>query len=283
VSDTPHPTLRIRWLGMHLRRLREEAGMTLKEASDVMERSLSSLSKIETGRNTVRTRDLRVILDAYRLEDEELRVSLLALLRDSRKTGWWEEHGKVLSEPFQDFLSLEGDAATIRNHETTVIPGLLQVEEYTRALLIGAITPAEIIDDLVAVRMARQAVLSRKPAPWLWAIIGEAALHQVVGGPVVMRAQLEHLLDASKENNVTIQVLPFSAGAHAGIDGPFLILEFPEYSNWTVGYVGSLAGSLYVEHENAMRRFSMVFDHLRASALSEADSRVLIQRAAEAL
>jgi transcriptional regulator with XRE-family HTH domain len=284
MPDIAHPTLRLRRLGMHLRRLREDAGMTLDEASKRMERSLSSLSKIETGRNLVRVRDLRIILDTYGLADDELRESLLALLRDAGKRGWWQRHGDLLTPASQDFLSLEADAAAARNFETLLIPGLLQTADYARTVIQADPTaPNSIVDELVDVRAARQAILTQPDPMELWAIVSEAALWHQIGGSGIMRDQLRHLMEASELDNITLQVLPYSAGAHAGLNGPFVMLDFPEYANWSIVYIGNLAGSLYLEQEEEIRRFTLVFNHLRASALPETDSRTLINRMAKDL
>lgn len=283
MPDTAHPTLRVRRLGMHLRQLRETAGLTLEEASARLQRSLSSLSKIETGRNTLRARDLRVILDLYGLEDDRLREILFTLLADARKRGWWQEYGGVLSAASQDFLSLEADAAGMKVFETTLIPGLLQTEDYTRATVrADPSLPGREVEDRVAIRKARQSLLEKPEQFNLWAIITESVLWQQMGGQDIMRAQLRHLTEVARLDNVTLQVLPYSAGAHAGMDGPFAIMEFPEYDNWNIVYVGNLAGSVYLEQESDICRFSIVFDHLRASSLSVDDSVKMIERLAEA-
>lgn len=284
MPDASHPTLRVRRLGMHLRHLREQAGLTLEEASARMERSLSSLSKIETGKNIVRARDLRVILDIYGVEDDRLRETLFALLGDARKRGWWQEYSGVLSASSQDFLSLEAGAGAIRVFETILIPGLLQTEDYARAIIQASpLMPSHAAEDFIAVRKARQSIFARTQPVQLWAIVAEAALWQEVGGRDVMRAQLRRLAEVSQFDGVTLQVLPYSAGAHAGVDGPFIVLEFPEYDNWNLVYVGNLAGNLYLEQEGDIHRFNMVFDHLRASAHSATDSIALLERVTEAL
>jgi transcriptional regulator with XRE-family HTH domain len=284
MPDIAHPTVRVRRLGMHLRHLREAAGLTLEEASVRMERSVSSLSKLETGRNIIRARDLRVILDLYGLKDERLRETLFALLADARKRGWWQGYGGVLSAASQDFLSLEADAGAMRVFETILIPGLLQTEDYIRAI-IGAdpLLPGREVEDRVSIRKARQSLLDRQEPFKLWAIIAESALWQQMGGPDVMRAQLRYLVEIANLDNVTLQVLPYTAGAHAGVDGPFAVLEFPEYDNWNIVYVGNLAGSVYLEQEEDIHRINMVFDHLRASSLPVGESLRTIKRVAEAL
>lgn len=286
MPDVPSPTVRLRRLGLHLRRLREQAGLTLDEASGRMERSLSSLSKIENGRVRIQPRDLRVILDAYALDDERTRDALLTLARDARKRGWWQQFGDVLGAAYLDYISLEADAVAARTFETILIPGLLQTEDYARQI-VGAVPPApgtsRDIDQLVTVRMARQQVLYRNEPLQLWTIIGEAALRQVIGDREIMLAQLQRLKDVAALDNVTVQVLPYTAGTHAGVDGPFTILEFPEFGDLDVVHVGNLTGAIYLENEDEVRRYNLVYDHLRASALAPAESLILIDQAIDSM
>lgn len=283
MPDLPSSTVRLRRLGAYLRRLREEAGLTLEDASAKMERSPSSLSKIETGKVRVPPRDLHAILNAYSFDDERVRESLIKLARDARRRGWWQQYSEVLDPASEDFLSLEADAYAVRAFETILIPGLLQTSDYTRALHAaapGSGSP-EDIDRFLTTRSIRQEILFRPDPVQLWTIIGEAALRQRVGGPEVMRDQLKHLLRAAELDNITLQVLPFEVGAHAGVNGPFVILEFPDLSEWDVISVGTLGGTLYLEDEADIRRVTSVFDHLQASALPEEESLEVIRQISE--
>lgn len=277
------PTVRLRQLGRQLRKLRESSGMTLDEAGRRLERTPSSLSKIETGRVAVRVRDLRVILDIYGLEDETRRNVLLALARDARKRGWWQNYGDVLSWAYQEFISLEAEAAAVRAYETILIPGLLQTEDYARAIHEAVPPPGgdRDVDRLVAVRRERQEVLSSERALELWAILDEAVLHRQFGGRDVMQAQLARLLEAAEADNVTVQVVPFSVGGHAGINGPFTILEFLELADLDVILVENLTSGLYLEDEGDIRRYNVVFNHLRRAALPAAESAALIHQVAK--
>ncbi|MEV6983129.1 helix-turn-helix transcriptional regulator [Sphaerisporangium sp. NPDC051017] len=278
-------TVRLRRLGAQLRRLREAQGLTLEEAGERMERSLSSLSKIETGRVAVRVRDLRVILDFYQVSDEKQYEWLIGLARDARKRGWWQQYDDVLSAAYQDFISLESDAAAVRTFETILIPGLLQTVDYARAVIEAVPAPRsrQDIGQLAKVRVERQEVLAREVPLQLWAIVDEAALHRHIGGRDTMRGQLHRLVEAARMEHVTLQVLPYTAGAHAGINGPFTILEFAEKSEPDVVLVENLTSGLYLEQEVDTRRFDQAFDHLRASALPIADSISLIERVIEDL
>jgi hypothetical protein len=170
-----------------------------------------------------------------------------------------------------------------RTFETILIPGLLQTEDYAREI-VGSVPPApgtsRDVDQLLAVRMARQDVLTGSHPLQLWAVIGEAALRHRIGGRDGMRSQLRKLVEVAALDHVTVQVLPFAAGTHAGVDGPFTVLEFPLFGDLDVVHVGNLTGALYLESEAEIRRYNLVFDHLRASGYPEADSLRLIAQVA---
>ncbi|MGH3343644.1 MAG: helix-turn-helix domain-containing protein [Carbonactinosporaceae bacterium] len=270
-------------MGAELRRLRERAGLTGDEVGEHLECHGSKISRIETGRSGVRRRDLRDMLDLYGVADEAERAALLSLARDSRKKGWWHTYGKVISDRYTDFIGLENDAASVRAYESQLIHGLLQTESYARAVVSyapGRETAGEI-EAYVAVRMARQKRLTESESFHLWVVLGESAIRQRVGGPQVMREQLEHLSETAQLSNVTVQVLPFAAGAHAGMDGPFIILAFPELASPDVVYVDNLTSGLYVEEDEEVKWYNLAFDHLRAAALSPKDSVEVIGRVAE--
>ncbi len=280
------PTVRLRKLGTELHRLRESAGMTLQEASELLERSVASISNIENGQVRIPVRDLRVILDAYGVTEERKREGLLALARDGNKKGWWQSYSDVLSDVYADLISLEAEVASVRTFEMGLVPGLLQTEDYTRAVFQANRLTAgsQDIERLVGVRMARQRVLTREESPLrLWAVVGEAALRQRLGGPKVLRAQLHRLVEVAELDNVTVQVLPFTAEVHPSVEGAFTILTFPEPTDLDVVHLESLTSSLYVEHEADVGRYSLAFEHLQAAALDTVDSRRLIRDMANEL
>ncbi|MEV7965779.1 helix-turn-helix transcriptional regulator [Sphaerisporangium sp. NPDC088356] len=280
MANASIPTVRSRRLGRTLRRFREERSLTLEEAGALMERSVSSLSKIENGRVRIPSRDIRVILDVYGVVDERIRETLVDLARDSHKRGWWRGYGDVLSWAYLDFISLEADAAAVRNFEIILIPGLLQTADYARAIMdaLPASCGRQDIEQLVDVRIKRQQVLYGASPLHLWAIVDEAALHRHFGGRETMRAQLHALVEAARLENVTVQVLPFGGGAYSAVDGAFTILEFSEISDLDVVLVENLTSGLYMEEDEEVRQYNVVFDHLRASALSVPDSLALIEQ-----
>ncbi|MCI2416214.1 DUF5753 domain-containing protein [Saccharopolyspora sp. K220] len=208
---------------------------------------------------------------------------LLELAKQAKKKGWWHPYTKVMSDWFEVYIGLESEAAAVQNFEIDLIPGLLQTEEYARAI-IRSWAPDEPDDDneqRTQLRKARQSRLIDEAEPLkFWAIISEAAISQQVGGADVMRNQLKHLVSASKLPNVTVQVLPFRAGAHASLGTGFSMLSFPDLIDPDVVYLEFLTGSLYLEEAEEIERYTLNFDHLRATALDPRDSTKLLTKVA---
>jgi transcriptional regulator with XRE-family HTH domain len=279
-----NPTLRGRRLAVELMRRREASGLSREEAARRLEWSTSTIFRIETGRNRPQPGNVRVLLDLYGVTGAE-RDGLIQLAREARQPGWWHSFRDVLPNPYEVYIGLEGGAASIRNFEPVVVPGLLQTEEYARAMFKGG--PRELdrddIERRVEVRLARQQILTRDDRPRLWAVIDEAVIHRLVGDPAVMRAQLGHLIDTAEQGKTTVQVVPYRAGAHAGTTGPFVILDFPEPADPSVVYVETLAGDIYLEERADVNRYTIAFDRLLAAALHPDDSVRLLQQAAAAM
>jgi transcriptional regulator with XRE-family HTH domain len=279
-----NPTLRGRRLAVELMRRREASGLSREEAARRLEWSTSTIFRIETGRSRPQPGNVRVLLDLYGVTGSE-RDGLIQLAREARQPGWWHSFRDVLPNPYEVYIGLEGGAASIRNFEPVVVPGLLQTEDYARAMFKGG--PRELerdeIERRVEVRLARQQILTRGDRPRLWAVIDEAVIHRLVGDPAVMRAQLGHLIDTSEQGKTTVQVVPFRAGAHAGTTGPFVILDFPEPTDPAVVYVETLAGDIYLEERADVNRYTIAFDRLLAAALHPDDSVRLIQQVAAAM
>jgi transcriptional regulator with XRE-family HTH domain len=279
-----NPTLRGRRLAVELMRRREASGLSREEAARRLEWSTSTIFRIETGRSRPQPGNVRVLLDLYGVTGSE-RDGLIQLAREARQPGWWHSFRDVLPNPYEVYIGLEGGAASIRNFEPVVVPGLLQTEDYARATFKGG--PRELerdeIERRVEVRRARQQILTRADRPRLWAVIDEAVIHRLVGDPAVMRAQLGHLIDTAEQGKTTVQVVPFRAGAHAGTTGPFVILDFPEPTDPAVVYVETLAGDIYLEERADVNRYTIAFDRLLAAALHPDDSVRLIQQVAAAM
>ncbi|MGH3763359.1 helix-turn-helix domain-containing protein [Actinophytocola sp.] len=281
MARSPSPTVRRRRLAAELRRLREAAELTIDEVGEKLECSASKISRIETGHVGVTPRDVRDMLEVYGIEDDK-REALVQLSREARKKGWWHAYNEVFTGAF---VGLESDAASLHTHQALLVPGLLQTEGYTRAV-IRAIRPDAAEADVerrVAARVTRQKLLTDPNPPEYWAVIDEAVLHRTVGGPGIMHNQLRHLLDLAALPHVTLQVVPFEAGAHAGMECPFLILGFPELADPDVVYVEYTTSGVYLEQPSDVHRYTLMFDHLRAAALKPDDTLVMVEQAADRL
>ncbi|MDT4989032.1 MAG: hypothetical protein QOI74_3126 [Micromonosporaceae bacterium] len=264
---------------MQLRRLREAAGVTIDQVAMRLECSASKISRIETGQTGVTPRDVRDMAAVYGVPAEEAEL-LLRFAREARQKGWWQFYGTVLTGAY---VGLESAADSIRAYEALVVPGLLQTEEYARALIISGRPDisAEETEKRVRVRMNRQSLLTQDDPLDLWIVLDEAVLHRGVGGRVVMRDQFDHLLRVAELSNVTLQVLPFAAGAHAGMDGTFTILFYEEAEDQSLVFVSNAAGGLFLEKDEELQRYAFVFDHLRASALAPDEAVSMIAALAE--
>ncbi|MEW1833032.1 helix-turn-helix transcriptional regulator [Streptomyces sp. NPDC088196] len=274
------PAVRRRKLGAELRALRAEAGLTSGEAARLVGWHQSKVSRIETGASGVKPPDVRLLLDAYQVGDPQLRDMLLVLAGSEDGGGrhhWWHAYRGVLPPAYRDFISLESQASTLRTLETSVVPGLLQTPEYARAVTRAAVggldnDGPDRLDALVQVRLARQDVLRADPPLELSVVLDEAVLRREVGGPGVMARQLDRLVEAAKLPQVRLQVLPFAAGAHIGITGPFVIFSFPSTSDLDVVVLDHLTSSLYLERKEDLEAYTEAFNTLQFHALSSEDS-----------
>ncbi|GGT86697.1 helix-turn-helix domain-containing protein [Streptomyces coeruleorubidus] len=271
------PAVRRRKLGAELRALRTSAGLTSGEAARLVGWHQSKVSRIETGTSGVKPTDVRLLLDAYAVADTQLR-ELLMMLAGSDDSGgrqhWWHAYRGVLPPTYRDFISLESQAGAMRTLETTVVPGLLQTPEYARAVTKAAVEglSEDRLDTLVEVRLARQDVLRADPPLELSAVLDEAVLRREVGGPGVMARQLERLVEAARLPQVRLQVLPFAAGAHIGVTGPFVIFSFSSTSDLDVVVLDHLTSSLYLERKEDLQAYTEAFNALQIHALSPEDS-----------
>jgi transcriptional regulator with XRE-family HTH domain len=274
------PTVRRRRLALELRRLREAARLTCEEVADHLECSASKISRVETGRVSVSPRDVRDMLDLYGVPAAQ-RESLVQLARDSRQKGWWHAFSDTMQPQFATYVGLESAASEIRIYEVSLIPELLQTEDYARVVIRSGMmsSPSDDVERQVALRMARQPAITRDDPPKVWAVLDEAALRRQVGGPGLMRLQLEHLLAQAALPNVAVQVIPFGGGAHPAMGRPFIILVFPERVDTDVVYLEDLTSALYLEDVAEVDRYNVFFNHLRATALSFEESAALIMSA----
>jgi len=271
------PTVRLRRLAAELRSLRASSGLTRDEVVERTGINVATMYRIEHARVRPQTRTLRTLLDLYGVENDQ-QAELVALLRDARERGWLHAYQSELPEQYMTFIGFEGEARNSWNYESLFVPGLLQTEGYARAVITGTLPFAsrEEVERRVEVRMERREVLRNENPLELWGIVDEAALRRQVGGPAVMHAQLRQLLEATELPNITLQVIPFDAGAHAGMADSFVFLQFAEEAIPDVVSVETMAGELFLEAESDIRRYKLVFEHLRAVAASPDASRSLI-------
>lgn len=253
--------------------------MTCEDVAQKLECSGSKISRIETGRVAVSPRDARDLLDIYGVVGDQ-QDSLIQLARESRQKGWWHAYGDAVQPHLATYLGLESAASEIRTYKISRIPGLLQTEDYTRALLATGKVRKPVAEQerqlAVLADRRRQANLS---PPAVWAILDEAALRRRVGGPGVMRTQIEHLIGLGGMPDVYLQVLPFASGAYPSMDLPFLILSFPDRADPDVVCIGYSSGILWIEDATEVDTYNHEFHNLQAAALSPGDSRSLMESA----
>lgn len=277
---TGTPPVRRRLLGAALRRYRENLGYGLDEAAQILECDRSKISRIETGQRGIRAKELRELLTEYGVPDDE-QAALLAVAHRGRQHGWWQDYPDVLSDAGQDYVIMESAAAEILTYEAHQVPDLLQTREYARALADTdpACTGEEQRAQVVEVKLIRQRVVLAERSPRLEFVIAEAALHQVVGGTRVMRPQLARLASlagGAGSSGLSLQVLPFAAGAYAAGVGSMAILRFSDTPGLGVIHLTALSGGVSLEDRDALARYVRAFAQLRAAALSPAASARLL-------
>jgi transcriptional regulator with XRE-family HTH domain len=250
-------------LGGHLRRLRESRGITAELAADSIRGSHSKISRMEHGRVGFKERDVGDLLTLYGVIDGEERDALLNLAREANLPGWWHAYADILPTWVEPYVGLEAAASIIRTYQIQFIPGLLQTDEYARALITqGKAANEEDITRSTELRVSRQEILRASNAPQLWVVLDEGALRRPVGGRGIIRGQVKHLLAMTEHPSVTIQVLPFSVGAHSAMGGPFTILRFAEPDLQDVVYIEQLTSALYLDKSAEVDSYLEVMEQL---------------------
>jgi transcriptional regulator with XRE-family HTH domain len=277
------PTVQRRRLASELRKLREAANLTIEHAAGEVKLSKSTLSRIENGQVGVQPRTVAALLKLYGVTDADA-AGLVQLARDARQHGWWYDYSGTMPKWFAGYVAFEDEATEIKIYDIQLVNGLFQTPDYARAMIRAHFPeePPDKIEERVELRMARQKILERPKPPRIWLVIDEAALCRPIGGHEVMAAQLERLAEVSQLPTVTIQLLPFSQGAHAGMGVGYTVLEFAGSSDPSVVYLENLSGALFLDRDYHVGTHSLAFDHLRAAALSPADSTTLLRVRAEA-
>jgi transcriptional regulator with XRE-family HTH domain len=258
------PTLRRRELASQLRELRRQSGRTVDEVAQELLCSPPKISRIETGVRPASLRDVRDLCNLYGVDDE-LRARLMTLAREAKQQGWWNRYGDT---DIDSLIGLEIEAAQISSYESCVIPWMFQTREYAQAVIKGVLPRIDghVLDERVAVRLTRQELITRESPPHFWSLVDESALRRRVGSNQVMSNQLKAMVELAAIPNMTLQVVPFSLGAHPGLDNTFTLLEF-QSTQRPVVYIENMAGTLYLERTSDVDRYKEALMHLRAGAL----------------
>ncbi|MFD4374203.1 helix-turn-helix domain-containing protein [Streptomyces sp. NPDC058486] len=266
-------------LGSQLRRLRESRGITREAAGYSIRASESKISRMELGRVSFKARDIEDLLTLYGVTEENERGALLGLAREANLAGWWHSFGDVLPGWFQTYIGLEAAASLIRVYEVQFVHGLLQTEEYAHAVVARGMPGASQadIDRRVALRLERQKVLVSERAPHFHVVLDEASLRRPYGDRAIMRGQLKHLIEISEHPGVTLQVMPFSFGGHAGESGSFTMLSFPESDLSDIVYLEQLTGALYLDKREEVAQYAAVMEKLAKDSPDPAESRDLLR------
>lgn len=284
-GDNPSPVVQRRRLRTELRKARQDAGLTQEQVADAMDWSLSKMIRIEAGTVGISTTDLKALLDHYQLDDADLRSQLVALARAARERSWWSVYRDVAPPGVLQLIGYEAASYIIRNFETLLIPGLLQTEDYARAIIpsLEEGATAERVDTLVEIRMRRQEQVDRDDPPLMFFILDEAAVRRLVGDRDVMRRQIHYMSEMAAKPNVTIEIVPFTVGTHPGLRGPFVIIEFPDPGDDDVLYLEArgdlIRGGISEEGEASAHR--EVFEQLRRLSLGPDGSVTYLRKLAD--
>jgi len=266
-------------LGSQLHRLRESRGITAEQAAGAIRGSHSKISRMEHGRVGFKERDVGDLLTLYGMTDSEERAALLNLAREASTPGWWHAYSDILPAWLEPYVGLEAAASVIRAYQIQFVPGLLQTEGYARALISqGSARSEEEIARRGELRASRQEILRRPDAPQLWVVVDEGALRRPVASGQIMRGQLKYLAEMAEHPAVTLQILPFSTGAHPAMGGPFTILRFAEPDLADVVYIEQLTSALYLDKAAEVDSYLEVMDRLCLQAESAASTPGILQR-----
>jgi transcriptional regulator with XRE-family HTH domain len=279
------PTVQRMLVGTQLRRLRTEAGLSREQAGEAIRASEWKIHRLENGQVGFKERDIIDLLRLYGVTDPTEVAEFVALAREANSPGWWQHYGDVLPPWFRTYVDLESVATLIRTYEGQFIPGLLQTDDYMRAVVRGAHLDesSEEVGRRVRLRMARQTLLTGEQPPRLWAVVDEAAMRRPVGGREVMRSQMERLIEAAKLPNVTLQVLAFDAGAHPAMVGSFSVLRFPEEELPDVVYLEHLTSALYLNKPEEVDQYLHIMESICVRAAPPDQTVALLHQIMEEL
>jgi hypothetical protein len=269
-----------RVLGTYLRAMRESCGLTPASAGAHIRAHASKISRMETAHVALKVRDVVDLLDFYGVDEAE-RAQIAVLVQRSAQPDWWQPYGEVVPEWLQQLIGLERDAHVIRTYETQFVPGLLQTPAYAQAVVLSGhrLAPPEEVERRVELRLERQRRMWEPGAPVLWALIDEGVLHRPVGGPLVMRDQLTHLLHVLKQPGVRLQIASYAASAQATPGAAVTYLRFAQGFLPDVVYLEHMTSAVYLDRLEDLDRYRAALDELSALAATPAASRVLLEKA----
>jgi transcriptional regulator with XRE-family HTH domain len=279
MTENPNPSVRSRQVSALLRTLREDLGLSGSEVAKALGMSPSKISRIETGSRGLRVDDVAALLGHYKVPEQK-RAQILDQVRKAEERGWWESQGLGLPQLWQALINFESRATRIQNFEALMVPGLLQTAEYSKVIISSLNTTLSNVEltNLVASRMARQAVLSRRDLQFL-AVIDEGALRRPIAESGVMRRQLRHLVDSADRPNITVRVVPLQVGQYAGLRGPFAILEFEDEPSLV--YFANQGTSMFLDEKDDVAAYRVALGNILNEALETAESVELIASLAE--
>ncbi|TDW15164.1 helix-turn-helix domain-containing protein [Kribbella kalugense] len=270
-------------LGVHLRRLREEAEISRTDAGWAIRGSESKISRLELGRVGFKVRDVEDLLTLYKVDDGDERERLLTLAREANNPGWWQRYDDLTPAWFQSYLGLEMAADLIRTFELQFVPGLLQTPEYARAVLKfgrqDLPLPRAEEDRLVALRQSRQDVLTRQRPARLWAVVDEAVLRRPIGSPAILKAQLEYLIEASRRHNVTLQIIPFAKGGYISTGGAFTLLRYNDSDLPDIVYIEHLTSAIYLDKREELDTYVVTMDAVSITAAQPRETENILRQA----
>ena len=283
MGDSASPLMHRRRLRNELRAARQDKGLTQEQVANAMEWSLSKMNRIEKAKTGISANDLKVLLPLYGITDKDRTEELLALARASRQTPWWRDFAEVAPSTLLTLIDYENAASSISQFEPILVPGILQTEEYALAVLrvgYGEGSPAERVPALVNLRTRRRDLLSTEGAPLFSFILDEAVIHRLVDSRAVMSRQLMHLVTLSGLPNVTIRVVPFAAGLHPGVRGPFKVIQFDDEPDEDVAFLEGPHGDFITDDPEEAKSYLEMFGRISQLALGESESAGLLSKAA---
>jgi transcriptional regulator with XRE-family HTH domain len=286
VGDSASPLMHRRRLRNELRAARQDKSLTQEQVAIAMEWSLSKMNRIEKAKTGISANDLKMLLPLYGITDKGRTEELLALARASRQTPWWRGYADFAPSTLLELIDYENAASSISQFESMFVPGILQTEAYALAVLRAAYgegSPAERVPALVDLRTRRRELLSSEGAPSCSFIIDEAVIRRLVDSPAVMSRQLVQLVSLAGLPNVTIRVVPFSAGLHPGMRGPFKVIEFDDEPDEDIAFLEGPRGDFISDDPQEAKRYLETFERIAQLALGESESVGLLRKTADEL